>query len=242
MTSYPRCATPGGDQRFRAPSPRTVAVAVTGTRQPVPALPAAPWAPSFCGWLEGSDGFLTLPGVASCRSLRIDQEEKRVNGLGRIAAAAACAAAAVAVPNLAYAKTAPSCPLPTFGPGSSYHLAIHPSDFSADVTDRWFPLRPGTTYLYTGTKDGKKALDVFQVSPATKKIDGVATRVVNDRLFLDNALEETTGCSSITPWRSGPLITTPRTGAATYGTSVRTPPRWTGTGRSPTGPVRSTPA
>ena len=86
-----------------------------------------------------------------------------MNGLGRIAAAAACAAAAVAVPNLAYAKTAPSCPLPTFGSGSSYHPAIHPSDFSADVTNRWFPLRPGTTYLYTGTKDGKKALDVFQV-------------------------------------------------------------------------------
>jgi hypothetical protein len=115
-----------------------------------------------------------------------------MNRLGRIAAAAACAAVAVAVPDLAHASTAPSCALPVFGPGSSYHPAIHPADFSPDVTNGWFPLRPGRTYLYTGTKDGKKALDVVQVSPATRKIDGVVTRVVNDRLFLDNALQERT--------------------------------------------------
>ena len=115
-----------------------------------------------------------------------------MNRLGRIAAAAACAAAAVAVPNLAYAGTASSCPLPVFGPGNSYHPAIQPADFSAEVTNGWFPLRPGTTYLYTGTKDGKKALDVVQVSSTTRKIDGVITRVVEDRLFLANALEART--------------------------------------------------
>jgi hypothetical protein len=102
------------------------------------------------------------------------------------------AAATVAMPAAARAGSAPSCPLPVFGPGGSYHPAIRPSDFSADVTDPWFPLRPGLTYLYTGTKDGKKALDVVQVSSATKRIDGVLTRVVNDRLFLGDALEERT--------------------------------------------------
>ena|SRR5579859_1815930 len=115
-----------------------------------------------------------------------------MNRLGRIAVAVACAAAAVAIPNAGYAAIAQSCPLPVFGPGSSYHPAIRPSDFSPDITNAWFPLRPGTTYLYTGTKDGKKALDVFQVSSATKAVDGVLTRVVNDRLFLDNVLEERT--------------------------------------------------
>jgi hypothetical protein len=115
-----------------------------------------------------------------------------MNRLGLITIAAACAAAAVTAPNAAYANSAPSCPLPAFGPGSSYHPAIRPADFSADVTNPWFPLRPGLTYLYSGTKDGKKVLDVFQVSAATRKIDGVVTRVVNDRLFLDGALEERT--------------------------------------------------
>jgi len=115
-----------------------------------------------------------------------------MNRLGRITVAAVCAAAAAVVPNLAHARTVPRCQLPVFGPGSSYHPTIHPSDFSAVITNPWFPLRPGTTYLYTGTKDGKTAMDVFQVSPATRKIDGVRARVINDRLFLDNALEERT--------------------------------------------------
>ena len=115
-----------------------------------------------------------------------------MNRLGLITTAAACAAAAVTAPSAAYASGAPSCPLPVFGPGSSYHPAIHPADFSPDVTNGWFPLQPGTTYVYTGTKDGQKALDVVQVSPATRKVDGVVTRVVNDRLFLNNVLEERT--------------------------------------------------
>lgn len=115
-----------------------------------------------------------------------------MNRFARLVVVAACASAVVAVPAAARAGTAGSCPLPVFGPGSSYHPAIRPADFSADVTDPWFPLRPGLTYLYTGTKDGKEALDAVQVSPATKKVDGVLTRVVNDRLFLAGVLEERT--------------------------------------------------
>jgi hypothetical protein len=112
--------------------------------------------------------------------------------LGSLAAVAACAAAAVTIPTVAHAGGGAACPLPVYGPGSSYHPVIQPSEFTANVTNPWFPLRPGTTYLYTGTKDGKKALDTFQVSRDTKKIDGVVTRVVNDRLFLDDVLEERT--------------------------------------------------
>jgi hypothetical protein len=112
--------------------------------------------------------------------------------LGSLAAAAACAAAAVTVPAVAHAGGVAACPLPTYGPGSSYHPVIRPSNFSADVTNPWLPFPPGTTYLYTGVKDGKRALDVVQVSRDTKKVDGVVTRVVNDRLFLDNVLEERT--------------------------------------------------
>lgn len=112
--------------------------------------------------------------------------------LGSLAVAAACAAAGVTIPAVAYAGGKAACPLPVYGPGSSYHPVIRPSEFSADVTNPWFPLRPGTTYLYTGVKDGKKALDAFQVSRDTKTIDGVVTRVVNDRLFLDDVLEERT--------------------------------------------------
>ncbi len=37
--------------------------------------------------------------------------------------------------------------LPVFGPGSSYHPVIEPADFSPNVTNPWFPLKPGTTVV-----------------------------------------------------------------------------------------------
>lgn len=60
------------------------------------------------------------------------------------------------------------------------------------MTNRWFPLTPGVTYVYSGTKDDKPALDIFAVSSSTRIIDGVSTRIVNDRLFLDGVLSERT--------------------------------------------------
>jgi hypothetical protein len=92
------------------------------------------------------------------------------------AAAKASATGSSATPN-------GRCPLPVFGPGGSYHPRIRPGDFSPRVTNPYFPLRPGRTYVYAGTKDGKAAINVFAPSKRTKVIDGVRTRVVNDRLW-----------------------------------------------------------
>jgi hypothetical protein len=88
--------------------------------------------------------------------------------------------------------TRSSCHLPRFGPGRSYHPRIDPDDFSAKVDNPLFPLKPGRTLVYSGTKDGKKALDLFAPSSRTRVIAGVRTRVVEDRLYLDNVLEERT--------------------------------------------------
>jgi hypothetical protein len=60
------------------------------------------------------------------------------------------------------------------------------------VTNPLFPLTPGRTLVYTGTKDHKKARDTFRTTSRTKVIDGVTTRVVEDRLYLNNVLEERT--------------------------------------------------
>ena len=84
------------------------------------------------------------------------------------------------------------CSLPTFGPGPDYRPVIDPGSFSPNVTNRLFPLVPGRTLIYTGVKDGKTALNIFAATAATKVIDGVATRVVQDRLYLDGVLEERT--------------------------------------------------
>ena len=90
------------------------------------------------------------------------------------------------------ATAAPSCPLPIFGPGADYHPVINPASFSPNVDNPLFPLTPGTTLVYTGTKDGKTALNIFTTTSRTKAIDGVTTRVVEDRLYLNNVLEERT--------------------------------------------------
>jgi hypothetical protein len=63
---------------------------------------------------------------------------------------------------------------------------------SARVDNPWFPLKPGARYVYTGTKDGKRARDVVTVADRTRTIAGVVAREVDDRLFLDGALEERT--------------------------------------------------
>ena len=85
-----------------------------------------------------------------------------------------------------------TCQLPVFGPGSTYHPHIDPADFTPNVDNPLFPLTPGTTLVYSGFKDGEAALDLFAPSTRTKVIDGVTTRVVEDRLFLDGFLEERT--------------------------------------------------
>jgi hypothetical protein len=46
--------------------------------------------------------------------------------------------------------------------------------------------------VYTGVKDGKRALNVVVVTRHVKRIDGVPTRVVEDRLYLNDVLEERT--------------------------------------------------
>jgi hypothetical protein len=114
-----------------------------------------------------------------------------IGRVGRLTGVIALVAVAVwVVPSAAGAGS--SCPLPKFGPGRDYHPQIEPANFSPNVTNKFFPLTPGTTLVYTGTKDGKKALDLVAATSRTKKIDGVTTRVVEDRLYLNNVLAERT--------------------------------------------------
>lgn len=82
--------------------------------------------------------------------------------------------------------------LPVFGPGKQYHPVINPADFSPEVDNPWFPLPAGRTLVYSGTKDGKAAVNVFAITAKTQVIAGVTTRVIEDRLFLDGMLEERT--------------------------------------------------
>src|SRR5262249_43375695 len=67
-----------------------------------------------------------------------------------------------------------------------------PSSFSARVDNPWFPLLPGTRWVYTGVKDRKRTRDVVIATHRTKSIDGVLCVAVSDRLYMRGRLEERT--------------------------------------------------
>jgi len=64
--------------------------------------------------------------------------------------------------------------------------------FGTNVTNPWFPLKPGTVYSYIGVKDGRSSREVLRVTNRTKTIQGVPCVVVDDRLWLEGHLAERT--------------------------------------------------
>jgi hypothetical protein len=64
--------------------------------------------------------------------------------------------------------------------------------FSAQVTNAWFPLAPGSRYVYTGIKDGQPSRDIVTVTHRTRTIAGKPCAVVEDRLFARGKLAERT--------------------------------------------------
>jgi hypothetical protein len=67
-----------------------------------------------------------------------------------------------------------------------------PSNFVATIDNPWLPFKPGAVLTYQGTKDGKKAKDVTAVTHRTEVVAGVTCVVVDDKLWLNGRLEETT--------------------------------------------------
>lgn len=65
-------------------------------------------------------------------------------------------------------------------------------DFTTRIDNPYFPLVPGTTYIYEGTKEGSPLKDVFMVTHRTKMVMGVRCREILDRSYVDGVLEEET--------------------------------------------------
>jgi hypothetical protein len=69
---------------------------------------------------------------------------------------------------------------------------INPEDFTVTIDNPFFPLQPGTTFIYKGRKQLSKERDEFAVTDRTIVIDGVTCRVVHDRVFVRGVLPEDT--------------------------------------------------
>ena len=66
------------------------------------------------------------------------------------------------------------------------------TEFVTRVDNPWFPLTPGTVYVYRGIKGGKSSRDVVTVTHATRTIEGVKATSVHDDLYVEGRLEERT--------------------------------------------------
>jgi hypothetical protein len=66
------------------------------------------------------------------------------------------------------------------------------SGFTADVTNPYFPVRPGMRWAYRGMEGGGPARDVVRVSARVELVDGVPCAVVRDRLHRRGRLAERT--------------------------------------------------
>ena len=81
------------------------------------------------------------------------------------------------------AKTAQGTPVPVLPP---------PGDFVTRIDNKYLPLRPGTTFLYRGTEQGKaRRVSVF-VTHKTKMILGIRATVVLDQVLAGGKREEKT--------------------------------------------------
>jgi hypothetical protein len=64
--------------------------------------------------------------------------------------------------------------------------------FTANIDNEWFPLRPGTRYVYTGERDGVRVRDFVIVSASTTTIGGYPARLVYDRAYMRGHIAERT--------------------------------------------------
>lgn len=89
---------------------------------------------------------------------------------------------------------APAAVVPEDVKASDYDPAFF-DESSTTIDNEWFPLEPGTQYVYRGsTLDGKERIEhkvVFTVTDLTKVIDGVGTVIIWDRDYTEGVLEET---------------------------------------------------
>ncbi len=65
-------------------------------------------------------------------------------------------------------------------------------DFVPRVDNPWFPLTPGTTWVYSGVKDGRPLRGVTKVTHRTAVIAGVRCTVIDDRGYESGRLAERT--------------------------------------------------
>ena len=78
-------------------------------------------------------------------------------------------------------------------PAKQVSIDFDPDNFAGDPIDNpFFPLEPGTTFIYRGESEGAPTRDVMNVTSETKEILGVTATVVYHLSYEDGVLIEET--------------------------------------------------
>jgi hypothetical protein len=75
---------------------------------------------------------------------------------------------------------------------AAYNPTINAADFSSKIDHPYFPLTPGSTKVFEGTRDGKPMRTEFVVTDRTRVVMGVKCVVVEDTVTSNGALVEKT--------------------------------------------------
>jgi hypothetical protein len=90
------------------------------------------------------------------------------------------------------ANQSPAPTASTAAAESEFPPDFDPKDFVRSVTNRYFPLQPGTRYVYKGVEDGEFETNITIVTHDRKEILGISAIVVFDRVFVRGELKEKT--------------------------------------------------
>jgi len=71
-------------------------------------------------------------------------------------------------------------------------IPFDPGNFVPNVDNRFFPLTPGTRWVYKGEEDGEEEVNITIATHDRKTILGVSAVVVLDRVFVGGELKEKT--------------------------------------------------
>lgn len=104
--------------------------------------------------------------------------------LGACGSSSSKHASASAAPQIQLQKTTPT--------GAPYHPKIVAADFTTNFTTRYWPLRPGATWIFNGTKDGVPEHVVITVTHTPRTVYGVRCLTIVDTVTINGSLEEKT--------------------------------------------------
>ena len=89
----------------------------------------------------------------------------------------------------------PASPLPGPKlPTGADPVSLDPANFSADITNPYWPMKPGTRWIYRGVEQGESPQDIVIVATtSTKKLaNGITARVVRDTARSEGQIVEDT--------------------------------------------------